>query len=72
MATASLFCALNADRMAALIRQARRRICYACPGIQPAVAQAITEVLGRLTSNAVSIGVDYATVWKEFEGRAED
>lgn len=55
----SLFCALNADRMAALVRQAKRRICYACPGIQRAVASAIAEVLGQLPPNGVTVSVDF-------------
>jgi len=55
----SLFCALNADGMAALVRQAIRRICYACPGIQPPVAGAIVEALGRLPPDGVTVSVDF-------------
>jgi len=41
--------------MAAFIRGAKHRICYAAPGLQLAVGQAIREAMQRLPTDAVTV-----------------
>lgn len=43
-----LFCTLDSQRIADLIRSAERFVCYAGPGVQMPPAQAMAEVAGRL------------------------
>jgi len=54
-----IFCALNAKGMAARIRSAKRRICYAAPGLQLAVAEAIREAHKKLPTIAVTASIDF-------------
>jgi hypothetical protein len=95
MATASLFCALNADRMAALIRQPvditifaiqpnkRRRYVATIRAVECLDDQQAEDTLnafktrhwlGTMLDEIALAGGNAAsaTVWKEFEGKAED
>lgn len=45
--------------MAARIRSAKRRICYAAPGLQLAVAEAIREAHKKLPTIAVTASIDF-------------
>ena len=54
-----LFTHLCSARIAALIRNANRRVCYAAPGIQVAPAQAIAEVAKRLRPDELTISLDF-------------
>jgi len=62
MHTDSLFCSLSSFSIADLIRSARQAICYAGPGMQQNVAQAMLEASGRL-------GVEMLTVCLDFDER---
>lgn len=44
----ALFCSLSSKRIAELIRSAQHAVCYAGPGIQSDVAQAMVETGQRL------------------------
>jgi len=55
----NLFCALGSERMAELVRSAERRVCYAAPGLQVAVAAAIREVFARLPADAITVSIDF-------------
>lgn len=54
-----LFCTLDSQRIAELIRSARRFVCYAGPGVQLAPAQAMTEVAGRLGVEMLTVALDF-------------
>ena len=54
-----LFCTLDSQRIADLIRSAERFVCYAGPGVQMAPAQAMAEVAGRLGIELVTVAVDF-------------
>jgi hypothetical protein len=54
-----LFCALNAKTMACEIKQAHHRICYASPGIQIVVAEAIAEAVKRLPATGIAVSLDF-------------
>jgi hypothetical protein len=58
-----LFCTLDSQRIADLIRSAERFVCYAGPGVQMAPAQAMADVTGKL-------GVEMVTVVLDFNERA--
>ena len=57
-----LFCTLDSQRIANLIRSAEHFVCYAGPGVQMAPAQAMAEVAKR-------IGVEMVTVALGFDER---
>lgn len=59
MITDALFCSLSSQRIAELIRTARQAVCYAAPGIQSAVAQAMVEMGGRLGPEMLSVCLDF-------------
>lgn len=54
-----LFCTLDSQRIADLIRSAERFVCYAGPGVQMAPAQAMAEMAGRLGIEMVTVVLDF-------------
>ncbi|GBE09462.1 hypothetical protein BMS3Abin12_00006 [bacterium BMS3Abin12] len=54
-----IFCALDSQRIADLIRSAARFVCYAGPGVQMAPAQAMAAVAGRLGVEMVTVALDF-------------
>ncbi|XSG83891.1 MAG: hypothetical protein ACPW60_09120 [Methylohalobius sp. ZOD2] len=54
-----LFCTLDSQRIADLIRSAERFVCYAGPGVQIAPAQAMAAVAGRLGVEMVTVALDF-------------
>lgn len=59
MNTDALFCSLSSQRTADLIRAARQSVCYAAPGIQPNVAQAMVDIGGRLGPEMLTVCLDF-------------
>lgn len=59
MTSDALFCTLGTADIARLIRGAKRAVCYAGPGIQPDVAQAMEETSGRLVSEMLTVCLDF-------------
>jgi hypothetical protein len=59
MSESSLFTALSSERIAELIRQASRHVCYAGPGIQDQAAVAIIELKQNSPAVSVTINLDF-------------
>ena len=59
MATDALFCSLSPDRIADLVRHAQRAVCYAAPGIQLDLAQAMVETAERLGKEMLTVSLDF-------------
>ena len=59
MSTEALFCSLSPQRIAELVRAAKRAVCYAGPGIQPDLAQAMVEAAGRLGNEMLTVSLDF-------------
>lgn len=59
MTTDALFCSLSPLRVAELIRSAQRAVCYAAPGIQLDLAQAMVETAGRLGKEMLTVSLDF-------------
>lgn len=59
MTDASLFCALSPTRIAEMIRTAQQAVCYAGPGIQVEVAQAMVDAGNRLGPEMLTVCVDF-------------
>jgi hypothetical protein len=57
--TDALFCSLSPLRIAELIRSAQRAVCYAAPGIQLDLAQAMVETAGRLGKEMLTVSLDF-------------
>ena len=57
--TDALFCSLTPLRLAELVRSARHAVCYAGPGLQLDLAQAMVEVAGRLTKEMLTVSLDF-------------
>ena len=57
--TDSLFCSLAPLRLAELVRSARHAICYAGPGLQLDLAQAMVEVAGRVGKEMLTVSLDF-------------
>lgn len=55
----ALFCSLSPLRIAELIRSAQRAVCYAAPGIQLDLAQAMVETAGRLGKEMLTVSLDF-------------
>ncbi len=55
----ALFCSLTPLRIAELVRAAQQAACYAGPGIQLDLAQAMVEVAGRLTKEMLTVSLDF-------------
>ena len=59
MNSEALFCALSPLRIAELIRSAQRSVCYAGPGIQLDLAQAMVEAAGQLGKEMLTVSLDF-------------
>lgn len=59
MTAGALFCSLSPLRIAELIRSAQRAVCYAAPGIQLDLAQAMVETAGRLGKEMLTVSLDF-------------
>ena len=59
MATDALFCSLSPLRIAELVRSAQRAVCYAGPGIQMDLSQAMVEAAGRLSNEMLTVSLDF-------------
>ena len=59
MNTDALFCSLSPSRIAELIRSAQRAVCYAGPGIQLDLAQAMVDTAGRLGKEMLTVSLDF-------------
>lgn len=59
MTAAALFCSLSPDRMADLVRRAQHAVCYAAPGIQLDLAQAMVDSVGRLGKEMLTVSLDF-------------
>ena len=59
MSTDALFCSLTPSRLADLVRSAQQAVCYAGPGIQLDLAQAMVEVAGRVGKEMLTVSLDF-------------
>ena len=59
MGNEGLFCALASTGMADFIRQAQSAVCFAGPGIQVVIAQAIVDVASRLGPEMITVCLDF-------------
>ncbi|MCX8520325.1 MAG: hypothetical protein ORN28_02170 [Rhodoferax sp.] len=59
MSIDALFCSLSPLRIAESIRSAQRAVCYAAPGIQLHLAQAMVETAGRLGKEMLTVSLDF-------------
>jgi hypothetical protein len=59
MTADALFCSLSSGRIAEMVRTAQHAVCYAGPGIQPDVAQAMAETAQRLGPEMMTVSVDF-------------
>ena len=55
----NLFCHISSKHIAELIQQAKGSICYAAPGIQLEPAKAMSEVVGRIGFDKVTVSLDF-------------
>jgi hypothetical protein len=62
MNTDSFFCHLSSDRIAEMITTAKGPVCYAAPGLQKTIAQAMIKA-------SKTLGPDLITVWIDFDER---
>jgi hypothetical protein len=54
----ALFTVLNSKRIAALVATAKQRVCYAAPGLQLPVAEALCAVAPRLPAGSLTVSID--------------
>ena len=54
-----LFCHLSSEAIAELIRNAKRFVCYAAPGIQKEPAAAMVEVANEIGCELVTVSLDF-------------
>ncbi len=59
MSADALFCSLSSIRIAEFVRSAEQAVCYAAPGIQPIVAEAMAEVAKRLGPEMLTVCLDF-------------
>ena len=59
MAETTLFVALSSRRIAALIDQAARHVCYAAPGIHNEPAEALVALAKRSPSVSITVNLDF-------------
>lgn len=59
MSGLSLFLSLSSRRIAELIRQATKHVCYAAPGIQTEVAAALVELKQKSPEVSITINLDF-------------
>lgn len=55
----TLFCSLTPSRLAELVRSAQQAVCYAGPGIQLDLVQAMVEVAGRVGKEMLTVSLDF-------------
>jgi hypothetical protein len=55
----ALFCSLSPQGIAESVRLAQRSVCYAGPGIQLALAQAMVRAAGRLGKEMLTVSLDF-------------
>lgn len=55
----ALFCSLTPVRIADQVRRAQYAVCYAAPGIQLDLAQAMVEAAGRLGKEMLTVSLDF-------------
>jgi len=55
----AIFCSLSPLRIAAMIQSAQRAVCYAAPGIQLDLAQAMVETARRLGKEMLTVSLDF-------------
>ena len=59
MSTDALFCSLSSMRIAEIVRSAQHTVCYAGPGIQSNVAQAMVETANRVGPEMLTVCLDF-------------
>lgn len=59
MTTNALFCSLSPLCIAELVRSAQHAVCYAAPGIQLDLAQAMVDAAGRLGKEMLTVSLDF-------------
>jgi CheY-like chemotaxis protein len=59
MTSDALFCALSPLRIAELVRSAQHAVCYAGPGIQMGLSQAMVETAERLGKEMLTVSLDF-------------
>lgn len=59
MTVDALFCSLSPLRVADLVRSAQHAVCYAGPGIQLDLAQAMVKTAGRLGKEMLTVTLDF-------------
>jgi hypothetical protein len=59
MTADALFCSLSPVRVADMVRRAQYAVCYAAPGIQLDLAQAMVETAGRLGQEMLTVSLDF-------------
>ena len=59
MTSDALFCALSPLRIAELVRSAQHAVCYAGPGIQMGLSQAMVEAAERLGKEMLTVSLDF-------------
>ena len=57
--TDALFCSLTPSRLADLVRSAQQAVCYAGPGLQLDLAQAMVGVAGRVGKEMLTVSLDF-------------
>ena len=55
MSTDALFCSLSSMRIAEIVQSAQHTVCYAGPGIQSNVAQAMVETAAHLADHVFTM-----------------
>lgn len=55
----ALFCWLSPTRIAELVRSAQHAVCYAAPGIQLDLAQAMVDAAGHLGKEMLTVSLDF-------------
>ena len=59
MSVDALFCSLSPLRIAELVSSAEHAVCYAGPGIQLDLAQAMVGTAGRLGKEMLTVSLDF-------------
>lgn len=59
MTADALFCSLSPVRLADLVRRAQNAVCYAAPGIQLDLAQAMVEAAARFGKEMLTVSLDF-------------
>lgn len=59
MSASNIFCSLSQDQLANLVSQAQRAVCYAAPGIQLDLANAMVKTAKRLGKEMLTVNLDF-------------